>query len=508
MSKEVTIWIVIGVYALFMLGIGVWYSRKGTDMAGFTVGGRNAGAWISALSYGTAYFSAVMFIGYSGGSGWSYGLWSVLVGVGNAVFGTLLAWLVLANRTRDITRRHDIKSMPQLFEKRFQSRGMRLFACVVIFVFLIPYSASVYKGLTSVCSVILGIDETVCMLIIAIASAVVLVLGGYMATLKADFVQGFIMMVGVAALIVLVVQSPQVGGLSQGLSNMVDYMESHQMAPLSGSSALALVSTVLMTSFGTWGLPQMVQKFYAIKNEKAIEKGTVISTLFAVVVAGGCYFLGGFGRLFDIDVKTLGYDAIIPKMLENLPDLLIAVVILLVLSASMSTLSSLVLTSSSTLTIDIIKPASKKMTERTQLSVMRVLIAVFIIISAVLAFVQYKLNISSIAQLMGISWGALAGAFLAPFIYGLYWKRATAAGCAASFVFGVGVMTANMIFRSYFPAILRSPVNCGAFVMLAGLVIVPVVSLLTKSPDRAKTDEMFSCYDTAVTGQAKEFLGD
>ena len=182
MSKEVTIWIVIGVYALFMLGIGVWYSRKGTDMAGFTVGGRNAGAWISALSYGTAYFSAVMFIGYSGGSGWSYGLWSVLVGVGNAVFGTLLAWLVLANRTRDITRRHDIKSMPQLFEKRFQSRGMRLFACVVIFVFLIPYSASVYKGLTSVCSVILGIDETVCMLIIAIASAVVLVLGGYMAT--------------------------------------------------------------------------------------------------------------------------------------------------------------------------------------------------------------------------------------------------------------------------------------------------------------------------------------
>mgnify|MGYP002564184760 FL=1 len=207
-------------------------------------------------------------------------------------------------------------------------------------------------------------------------------------------------------------------------------------------------------------------------------------------------------------MKTLGYDAIIPKMLENLPDLLIAVVILLVLSASMSTLSSLVLTSSSTLTIDIIKPASKKMTERTQLSVMRVLIAVFIIISAALAFVQYKLNISSIAQLMGISWGALAGAFLAPFIYGLYWKRATAAGCAASFVFGVGVMSANMIFRSYFPAILRSPVNCGAFVMLAGLVIVPVVSLLTKSPDRAKTDEMFSCYDTAVTGQAKEFLGD
>ena len=247
MSKEVTIWVVIGVYAILMLGIGVWYSRKGADMSGFTVGGRNAGAWISALSYGTAYFSAVMFIGYSGGSGWNYGLWSTLVGLGNAIFGTLLAWLVLANRTRALTRRHDIKSMPQMFERRFHSAGMRLFSCVVIFLFLIPYSASVYKGLTSVCSVILGIDEQVCMIIIAIASALVLVLGGYMATLKADFVQGLIMMVGVAALIVLVVQSQQVGGLGEGIARMTEYMRTHEMAPLSGSATMALVSTILMT---------------------------------------------------------------------------------------------------------------------------------------------------------------------------------------------------------------------------------------------------------------------
>lgn len=290
MDKQMTIWLVIGVYAIFMLAIGILYSRKGSDMAGFTVGGRSAGAWISALSYGTAYFSAVMFIGYSGGSGWSYGLWSVLVGIGNAVFGSLLAWLVLANRTRKITRRHDIKSMPQLFEKRFQSPAMRLFSCIVIFVFLIPYSASVYKGLTSVCSVILGINEQVCMIIIAIASALLLVLGGYMATLKADFVQGFVMMIGVTALIVLVVLSPQVGGLSQGLSNMADYMKAHEMAPLPGKSAVALVSTLLMTSFGTWGLPQMVHKYYGIRDGKEVKRGTIISTFFALLVAGGRLF--------------------------------------------------------------------------------------------------------------------------------------------------------------------------------------------------------------------------
>ena len=205
MDKMTTIWLVIAVYGVFMLAVGILNSRKSAGMEEFTVGGRNAGAWLSALSYGTAYFSAVMFIGYSGGSGWSFGLWSVLVGIGNALIGSLLAWIVLAKRTREVTRRLKISSMPQLFEKRFGSKKMRMFACVIIFVFLIPYSASVYKGLTSVCSVLLGIDEQVCMIMIALASAVVLVLGGYMATLKADFVQGFVMMFGVSALLVLVV---------------------------------------------------------------------------------------------------------------------------------------------------------------------------------------------------------------------------------------------------------------------------------------------------------------
>ena len=344
MDKQLTIWIVIGVYAIFMLAVGILYSRKGTDMASFTVGGRSAGAWISALSYGTAYFSAVMFIGYSGGSGWSYGLWSVLVGIGNAVFGSLLAWLVLADRTREYTRKHDIRSMPQLFETRFKSSKMRLFACVVIFVFLIPYSASVYKGLTSVCSVILGIDEQVCMIIIAIASALLLVLGGYIATLKADFVQGFVMMIGVTALIVLVVLSPQVGGLSRGLSNMAEYMRSHQMLPLSDRPAVALISTLLMTSFGTWGLPQMVHKYYGIRDRQEVRRGTVISTVFALLVAGGGYFIGSLSHLFFGETMPQGgKDFLVPLMLDqaDLPDLLVGVILVLLISASVSTLSSI-----------------------------------------------------------------------------------------------------------------------------------------------------------------------
>lgn len=183
----------------------------------------------------------------------------------------------------------------------------------------------------------------------------------------------------------------------------------------------------------------MVQKFYAIKSEKAISKGTIISTLFAVVVAGGCYFLGGFGRLFltGEEVAKEGFDAIIPAMVERLPEFLIGVVIILVLSASMSTLSSLVLASSSTLTLDLIKDnIIKNMSQKKQVSFMRVLVVLFIAISAVIAIVQYKSNVTFIAQLMGVSWGALAGAFLAPFLYGLYSKKATGAAALTSFILG------------------------------------------------------------------------
>lgn len=435
MSKEVTIWVVIGVYALFMLGIGVWYSRRGSDMAGFTVGGRSAGAWISALSYGTAYFSAVMFIGYSGGSGWSYGLWSGLVGVGNAIFGTLLAWLVLANRTRDLTRRHDIKSMPQLFEKRFQSPGMRLFACGVIFVFLIPYSASVYKGLTSVCSVILGINEQVCMIIIAIASALVLVLGGYMATLKADFIQGFIMMIGVTALIVLVVLSPQVGGLSQGLSNMMEYMESHDMAPLPGGSAVALISTILMTSFGTWGLPQMVHKYYGIRDQREVRRGVVISTFFSLLVAGGGYFIGSFSHLFfGEELPAGGTDYIVPLMLNSagLPNLLTGVILVLLISASVSTLSSIALSACSTVSMDLIKASwLKGLGERTLATITRLLCLAFVVLSYLIA--NYP---TPILEMMSYSWGILSGSFLAPYLLTLYWKGINRAGAWAGMLGG------------------------------------------------------------------------
>ncbi len=508
--------ILLVVFFGIMISVGFYCRKNSTDVNGFVLGGRNVGPWLTAFAYGTSYFSAVVFVGYAGQFGWKYGIAATWAGIGNAVLGSLLAWKVLGRRTRVMTQHLDSATMPQFFEKRYSSGGLKLLSSAVIFIFLIPYTASLYNGLSRLFAMAFPIDYAWCVIVMAVLTAIYVIAGGYMATAINDFIQGVVMIGGIIAVIVSVINSQ--GGFSvavnklSGISDATAGIEAGELSSFFGPDPINLLGVVILTSLGTWGLPQMVQKFYAIKNEGAIKKGTVISTIFALIVAGGCYFLGGFGRLFTPDYAATGsiiYDSIIPNMLSNLSPILIGVVIVLVLSASMSTLSSLVLASSSTLTLDFIKgKIAKNMGEKKQVFVMRVLIVVFIAISAVIAILQHKSNVTFIAQLMGISWGALAGAFLAPFLYGLYWKKTTKAAVWVNIIFSTVVMLANMLFKSYFPTLLQSPINSGAFCMLIGLVIVPVVSLLTKKPEKETVDEIFSCYEKKVTVSSKESIGE
>ena len=498
-----------------MIGVGLYCRKKSTDVNGFVLGGRSVGPWLTAFAYGTSYFSAVVFVGYAGQFGWKFGVASTWAGIGNAIIGSLLAWAILGRRTRVMSQHLNSATMPQFFQSRFNSKGLKLAASVVIFIFLIPYTASLYNGLSRLFGMAFNIDYSVCVIAMAVLTAIYVIAGGYMATAINDFIQGIIMLFGIVAVIVAVLNNH--GGLTEAikeLSQVTDPAVSENPGAFTsffGPDPINLAGVVLLTSLGTWGLPQMVQKFYAIKNEKAITKGMIISTIFALVVAGGCYFLGGFGRLYEnqVNVTAEGFDAIIPAMLEELSPILIAIVVILVLSASMSTLSSLVLASSSTLTLDFIKgTVVKDLPEKKQLFIMRVLIAVFIAISVVLAIVQYHSNVTFIAQLMGISWGALAGAFLAPFLYGLYWKRTTAASAWVCFLFSSVVMVANIFFQPYFPTVLQSPINAGVFCMLAGMIIVPVVSLLTKAPEKKYIDQVFSCYDKKVVVSVTDSIGE
>ena len=482
------------VFSLAMVAIGIWCRRSATDVSGFVLGGRAVGPWMTAFAYGTSYFSAVIFVGYAGQFGWKFGIASTWIGLANCFLGSLLAWIVLGRRTRLMTQKMKCATMPQFFGERFGSPALKIAAAAIVFVFLIPYTASLYNGLSRLFRMAFGIDYTVCIIVMSVLTCAYVVLGGYMATAINDFVQGIIMLVGIVAVIAAVLNGQ--GGFTSALEKLsaVPAEVPGVFNSFFGPDPFSLFAVIILTSLGTWGLPQMVGKFYAIRDSRSIRTGTVVSTVFALIVAGGCYFLGGFGRLFDVDVATEGYDAVIPAMISTLSPFLIGVVVILVFSASMSTLSSLVLTSSSTLTLDLIKGSFvKNMREKRQLLTMRILVAVFVAISAGIAIFQYKSGgtVKFIAQMMGLSWGALAGSFLAPFLYGLWWKKTSKASVWVSFAFGCVNMILNMFVPSIYPAWLKSPINCGAFTMIAGLVIVPIVSLLTPKPDQTKVAEIF-----------------
>ena len=414
-----------------------------------------------------------------------------------------------------MTQYLDSATMPDFFGKRFDNKSLQIGASIITFIFLIPYTASLYNGLSRLFGMAFNIDYSICVIVMAVLTGIYVIAGGYMATAINDFIQGLTMIVGIVAVVGAVLNTN--GGFMAALDGMgrvaYDTVSSTPgvFASFFGPDPLNLLGVVILTSLGTWGLPQMVQKFYAIKSEKSVETGTVISTVFAFLVAGGCYFLGGFGRLFSdkIDIDANGFDSVIPTMLSGLPDLLIAVVVVLVLSASMSTLSSLVMTSSSTMTLDLIRDHMKKdLKEKEQLLIMRLLIVVFIVLSVIIALIQYKSNVTFIAQLMGVSWGALAGAFLAPFLYGLYNKKTTSAACWVNFIFATVFMILNMLIRDKFPLLLQSPINAGAFCMLAGLVIVPAVSLFTKKPDETMVENAFASYNKKVMVYQREALSD
>ena len=500
--------------------VGFYFRKRASSVNDFVLGGRAVGPWLTAFAYGTSYFSAVIFVGYAGQFGWRFGTAATWVGLGNAFIGSLMPWVILGRRTRVMTNHLKSATMPEFFGSRYNSSALKIGASIILFIFLIPYTASLYNGLSRLFEMAFHVDFIYCIIGMAVLTAVYVVVGGYFATAANDFIQGIIMLVGIVAIIAAVLGTN--GGLINALAKLAEVPGKNVnnaavpgiFTSFFGPDPLSLLGVIILTSLGTWGLPQMVSKFYSIKSEKMISKGAIVSTFFGLVVAGGCYFLGSFGRLYEnAGVKNASgaviYDAIVPAMLSNFSDLLIGIVIVLVFAASISTLSSLVMASSSTLTLDFLKGhVIKKMNEKSQLLIIRSLIVVFIVVASFIAIIQYKGGISFIAQLMGISWGALASSFLAPFLFGLYWKRVTKPAVWCNFLFSVALMTLNIFFRPKFPAIIQSPINAGAFTMLAGFIIVPLISIITKEPERVSVEHCFACYEETVNVKVRDDLGD
>ena len=499
--------IALGVYAVAMAVIGFISYNKSKTLDGFLIGGRKIGAWATAFAYGTAYFSAVVFVGYAGQHGWNIGIGSIWIGVGNAILGCLLSWVLLANRTRKMTRALEAKTMPEFFAKRYDSKEMKIFSAIIIFIFLLPYSAAVYKGLGSLFSAIFpSVDVWVWMLVIACLTAVYLVVGGYVATAYTNLVQGVIMLVGVICLVIVVLCHGNVGGISGLIENLgaIKNDGAQLTSVFGGSSFKFLCVNIMLTSFGAWGLPQMVSKFYGIKDTAAIKRGTIISTVFCLVIGCGAYLIGSTSRLIlGGELPSGGVDAIIPTLLikvlggGSLGILLLAVIVILLLSASMSTLVAVVLTSASSISVDLIPAISKKEIEpKKQMLLTRILCLVFVACS----FIFATQNIPIIVSLMSFSWGIVSGAFMGPYIWGLFSKKVTKWGAFAGMISGVLVVAIGSLILSLtsdlgFTAAAQKSPEMGVIAMAVSMVVVPIVSTFTKKPSPENVSQIFNCYE-------------
>jgi SSS family solute:Na+ symporter/sodium/proline symporter len=476
------------IFSALLVGVGVATRKRAGSVEGFLLGNRNIGAWMSAFAYGTSYFSAVIFIGYAGKQGWDIGLGGIWIGVGNALLGCCMAWILLASRTRSMTRALEVKTMPEFFEKRYGSRGLKFISAVIIFIFLVPYSAAVYKGLGSLFNTIFpDVSVNICMLLVAALTGIYLVLGGYLASVYTDFIQGIIMIFGVVAMVVIVVSNPSVGGFGNIIPRLRE-IDPSLVSITGGNYFTFLCVNILLTSFGTWGLPQMVSKFYAVKDEVSIKRATVISTFFAAFIGIGAYFVGSLSRLFLSELPAGGYDSVIPQVLlkalggsGTFGNVILAVILILLLSASMSTLSSIVLTSSSAISIDLM-PHITKNWSKWQMPGMRVLCLLFVALSYIFATMQ----IAIIVSIMSFSWGIVSGSFIGPYIWGLYGKKTTKIGAYAGMLGGLGtvvICTLTQTLTQNFAAASANAPVFGVAAMAVSFVVVPVVSLFTKAPD-------------------------
>ncbi len=491
--------IILIVYFLLLVGVAYYCRRRARNVDDYLLGGRGMNGWMSAFSYGTAYFSAVIFVGYAGKFGWSYGLAATLIGVSNAAIGTYLAWKVLGKRTRNLTRNLDARTLSEFFQKRYESKNIKLATSLIIFIFLIPYSTSVYQGLAYLFEAIFGINFIWCIVMMAAVTALYLFFGGYLATSMSDFVQGIIMLAGVFIMIIMLLNNDKVRW-GEGLGKIVEMKGwfpsfSSDSGKILDAPGFNLIIMMLLTSFGFWGLPQSIHKFYAIRDEKAIKQATVVSTAFSLIVGGGAYFVGALVVLYltgnGVPMTAAGkvnFDALVPTMLTGaLPAAMLGLILVLVLAASMSTLASLSLASSSAIAVDMYKGYVKPDAEDKKVKLLlRVMCIVFIVISAVLAI----LKIDVIVTMMSLSWGTLAGCFIGPYVLGLYSKKVNRAGAWASLASGI-LITLIMVLAfgfteapdgANFGTVLKTGIGRSPFIgcvaMASSVVVTYVVSLI------------------------------
>ncbi len=436
------------IYAVILFGIGFYGMKRSKTFSDFFLGSRSIGPWLAAFTYGTAYFSAVLLIGFAGKLGWGFGFSSLWVALGNTVIGTFLVWLLIGRKIRNASLELDVYTMPEYLHKRYGSNFLKIFGAIAIFIFLVPYAASVFLGLSYLFEIAFNIEFELILLVMAVFTGLYMILGGFRSIAIVDFIQGIIMIAGVGLLVFFGIS--KAGGLPEIVSTL-ERINPDLAGFIGPPGFFPLFFIVVITSVAPFAMPQLIQKFYSVKDDRSIKIGLIVSTIFAFIITGAAYFTGSLTRVFITaqqypEIFTNGkpmVDKLIPIFIRDvIPSGISFIILLLVLSASMSTLASLIFVSASAIVKDLYHGyVSKDVSEKKLNVLMRIFCGLFIIISVIFAVLRPAI----ILTLLLISWGAISATFLAPFIYGLFWKKANKYAANISAVLGV-VITMTLFF--------------------------------------------------------------
>jgi len=467
---------VIAAYVLMIVVIGILRSKKTTSFNEFFLGGGNVGPWMTAFTYGATYFSAVVFIGFAGKVGWQFGYSGLWIAAGNSFLGVLAVWWLLGDRIKRMSREYGVATMAEYFEKRYQSKFLKALSSASIFVFFIPYSAAVFIGLSYLFKLNFNTEYWHALVFMGLFTAVYMILGGYNSMAMIDVVFSALMIFGSGVVIVGVLG--KAGGLGAATARLAAI--DPRLTAMAGPPGIwPMFCLVFLTSVAPFAMPQLVQKFYAVRDKKAIRLGMWVSTAFAIFFLSVAYFSGSLTRLFlspeNAPAAFAGgkpvFDSLMPEMLIRvIPGPLSVFILLLVLAASMSTLAALVLISSSALTKDLYAGfINKNVSDCAMMRMMRGLSAFFIMLSVIFAYYRP----ATIVTILAITWGAIGSVFLGPFVWGLLSKRVNKLGAITSSVLGLGVCMVLYFTGSPTP-------EAGTVGMLVSLAANPLFSLFGK----------------------------
>ena len=512
-SDKIITLVAFAFYMALMIGIGIFYSKRTKNNEDYFLGGRNLSGWTAALSAQASDMSGWLLMGLPG-TVYLAGTGEVWIAIG-LLIGTILNWYIVSSRLRKYTIvAGNSLTIPSFFENRYRdNKGIiKIVSAIIIAIFFAVYTASAFRSGAKLFETLFGDTIGNAYLIGLIIAAVVILiytlLGGFKAVCTTDFIQGMLMLVAILAvpIVAYTIMTWDTGFAtalqSKGVANPGNYLNFLKNDDGSGISAVSIISNVAW-GLGYFGMPHIIIRFMAIKNENEVKKSRKIAIVWVILSLAAACFVGLVARGF-LNTQLVGKESesafirLIQQVFSGNGLLVFVGGIFLcgILAAIMSTADSQLLVTSSAISEDIYKGVIKKKapknekTEKSALNVGR--IAVLVV--AVIAFLIALDPNSSIMDLVSDAWAGFGSAFGPVVLLALFWKRSNLAGAVA----GMATGTITVIVWDYLPLINGDTIYkaTSLYSLVVGfslaLVVNFIVSLVTRKPSKEITDEFES----------------